>query len=106
MRKYYLLTFVLLLLFTGCQESETAPVDENYVTLEDALKFAAVQAPLTDPVNDIGEPRKVKAHLVVQPDSNLPSMYIINYDGGGFIILAADRRIDLYWHTRKIIRSI
>jgi hypothetical protein len=94
MRKYYLLTFVLLLLFTGCQESETAPVDENYVTLEDALKFAAVQAPLTDPVNDIGEPRKVKAHLVVQPDSNLPSMYIINYDGGGFIILAADQRID------------
>ncbi len=94
MRKIYLLTFVLLLLFEGCQESDTTPVDKNFVTLEDALKFATVQAPLTDHVNDIREQREVKAHLVVQPDSNLPSMYIINYDGGGFIILAADRRID------------
>ena len=95
MIKIYLFTLVsLLLVIWGCQESDTAVVNKNFLTLEDALNFAAVQAPLTDPVNDIGESRKVKAYLEVKPDSNLPSMYIVNYDGGGFIIIAGDKRID------------
>lgn len=94
MRKFYLLTFISLLLIWGCHDTETTPIDKNFLTLDDALKFAAVQAPLTDPVNDIGESRKVKAYLEVKPDNNLPSMYIVNYDGGGFIIIAADKRID------------
>lgn len=94
MIKIYLPVFISLLLIWGCEESNTPPVDKNFVTLEAALKFASVQAPLTDPVHDIGESRKVKSHLAVQPDNKLPSMYIVNYDGGGFIIIAADKRID------------
>lgn len=94
MRKIYLFIFVSLLFIWGCQESETSPVDKNFLTLEDALRFAAAQAPLSDHVNDLGNIRRIKDYLEVTPDSNLPSMYIVNYDGGGFIIIAADKRID------------
>ncbi|MDT0677295.1 Spi family protease inhibitor [Autumnicola musiva] len=36
--------------------------------------------------------KKIEEHLVVNPDGKNPTSYIMNYEGGGFIIVSADDR--------------
>jgi len=91
MRKIYYALFLLCFMFS-CEDGEinSNSGHPNFVTLEDAKKIATVQAPL----NTDGTAKSLGSTLEVKPDNRPTSFYIINYEGGGFIILAADKRID------------
>jgi len=91
MLKIYLALFLLCFMFS-CEDGDinSNSGHPNFVTLEDAKKIASVQAPL----NTDGTAKSLGSTLEVKPDSRPTSYYIINYEGGGFILLAADKRID------------
>lgn len=66
----------------------------NFVSLDEATKIAEMQAPseiTNEPVKTMNK-QKVKTVFSVKPDSDNPSMYIINYENNGFIIISADNR--------------
>ncbi len=66
----------------------------NFVPIEEALKIAEMQAPLnTAAINGLKSSRKVKSTFSVKPDAGNPSMYIVNYEDKGFVIISGDNRL-------------
>ncbi|MCF0057190.1 C10 family peptidase [Dyadobacter sp. CY356] len=100
LKHLFIITFLLIL--NGCKNSQDesqiqqdSNLQSNYVSLEQALKIASIQAPLNNQSgNKNGKinKREVQSSFKVNPDGNNPSMYIINYEGGGFTIISADKR--------------
>lgn len=97
------LLVLFLLVLSSCQQSLVESLiqsqndnQSNDVTLEEANKIAIVQAPsnLINSINTRSTAKKaVKSTFSVKPQGGAPSMYIINYEGGGFIIISGDYRI-------------
>ncbi|TDO83864.1 Spi protease inhibitor [Flavobacterium chryseum] len=95
----YVKYFCLSVLFYvySCQNSEELAVqnvDTNYVSIEEAILIAETQSPPLKNVNGkfFGK-RKVKKAFPIKTAEENPSMYIINYESDGFVIVAGDNRI-------------
>lgn len=100
---------VLTLAFSCKKESvskklpATSSIDSNFVTLDMAI-IAAQQAPNSHltasaikgkTVNALtGEATKDVLDYASYPNATKPSVYVINYKDGGFVVVAADRRVE------------
>ncbi|WP_158281251.1 Spi family protease inhibitor [Dyadobacter jejuensis] len=100
---YFTIFLISLLFFTGCKKDsfdEPANVnqiiDSNFVDVDLATKIANTQAPKDNRPNARSNNalKRVKSTFSVKPDGTNPSMYIVNYENGGFAIIAGDNRID------------
>jgi streptopain len=69
-------------------------VDENYISIQEAIKIAEAQSPPASNINgkNLGK-RKVKRTFPIKTGQENPSMYIINYENNGFVIISGDNRI-------------
>lgn len=80
----------------SCQNSEELTLknmDTNYVSIEEAILVAEAQSPpLTNANGKLFGKRKIKKTFPVKTGQQNPSMYIINYEGGGFVIVSGDNR--------------
>lgn len=96
------LCFVFLLLAClSCKQS----INDSYivpissidysVSIEDAIEVAQAQAPLK--LNSSNGGAKVASTIAdvfsVKPTTDNPSMYVVNYNGGGFSIISGDNRM-------------
>lgn len=98
--------FVLacLLFLAGCQQetiesdiSAKAIKDSNFVDISLATTVANAQAPRNNGRSNLrttASLKSVKSTFSIKPDGLTPSMYIINYEDGGFAIISADNRIN------------
>jgi hypothetical protein len=81
----------------------SAQTDSNFVSLDMAVA-AAKQAPNSHITSSIlkgetvdattGEQLKEVLDYTAYPNSTNPSLYIINYKGGGFVVIPADKRVE------------
>jgi hypothetical protein len=96
--KKYLSILTLLIVSFSCQDDQSVKSpqqnkDENFVDLDFASDVATVQAPLNNSSTGKGVKKKVESTFEVSPNGKA-TMYIINYEDGGFIIVAADKRVE------------
>ena len=80
-----------------------APNDSNFVSLSDAQK-AALQVPTSNLAGDAMKTKQVDGTMAassrqildytIYPNAASPSLYIINYAGGGFVVIPADKRVN------------
>lgn len=101
--KKLLSVFLFLSILYSCQKtnddntsnSKNGNSVSNFVSLDEATKIAEMQAPTgitNDRVKTLNK-QKVKTVFSIKPDSDNPSMYIVNYANSGFIIVSADNRL-------------
>ncbi|MBP4137277.1 C10 family peptidase [Flavobacterium geliluteum] len=93
--KYFWLGIIFC--FYSCQNSEELAVqnvDANYISIQEATQIAEAQSPPVSNVNGkiLGK-RKVKKTFSIKTGQENPSMYIINYENNGFVIISGDNRI-------------
>ncbi len=102
MKKELLLFLLILIAFSCEQRVDISPKPittdlSNLVNVDQAIRVAVKQSPPLFLKNaKVGQAgiQKVKEILAVKPDdSENPSMYIINYEGNGFVIISGDNRI-------------
>lgn len=104
MKKNNLLLILLILLFS-CSESnkDSFPSNANlisdslFVDIDEAENLAfmiGMPNARTKSVNGRDFAKTVKEKLVVPDKAGENAFYIINYQEGGFVILAADKRVD------------
>jgi hypothetical protein len=98
MNKYVKCFYLSIVFFVySCQNSEELAVqnvDENYISIQEAIKIAEAQSPPASNINgkNLGK-RKVKRTFPIKTGQENPSMYIINYENNGFVIISGDNRI-------------
>lgn len=97
MRKFYLL--LLLIFVIGCQKAnfdqDTKPQNEqNIVNKQQAEQLLAKVGELSITKSGIDAPYAVIASMTtVKDEAGNPVYHVVNYNTGGFVILAADDRI-------------
>ncbi|MBL0743396.1 C10 family peptidase [Chryseolinea lacunae] len=67
--------------------------DENMVSIDEAIAFASVQTPNVISGNGRTARQKIKRAETLKRGGTLPAAYVVNYEGGGFVILSADNRL-------------
>ncbi|MEO8240242.1 MAG: C10 family peptidase [Flavobacterium sp.] len=68
--------------------------DTNYVSIEEATLIAEAQSPPLANVNGkLFGKRKIKKAFPIKTGQQNPSMYIINYENNGFVIVSGDNRV-------------
>ncbi|MBS1541931.1 MAG: C10 family peptidase [Bacteroidetes bacterium] len=101
MKKIIIVT-IFFASFSCQKESIKALVDQNTVSLSE-LKTAALNINLSDVVKSLRSSKAIKSQekigriideILPVPDQNNPSYYIVNYQGGGWVIIAGDKRIN------------
>ncbi len=99
---------LIMILAVSCQDNNQDALrveeveDENFVNLESAQSIAlSIEFPIGKSAKDKGLRKKgikhvtkdLKRTLEVPDENGKTSFYIFNYEGGGFSILSADRRM-------------
>lgn len=78
------------------QQEAITPATPNLISLQEAVS-AAQHSPTSTFVQQLLK-HKAKQHntsdIVVVPNQAHPAFYIVNYQEGGYVILAADRRVE------------
>lgn len=83
----------------GGEQLPAAPLDPNVVSLDEA-EMAARHSSNSFIVQQLSKQRMVPvrqqtiANVIAVPEQTKPAYYICNYQGGGYIILAGDRRVE------------
>ena len=68
--------------------------DTNNVSIEEATLIAETQSPPLANVNGkLFGKRKIKKVFSIKTGQQNPSMYIINYENNGFVIVSGDNRV-------------
>ncbi|MBB2147128.1 hypothetical protein GM921_16610 [Pedobacter sp. LMG 31464] len=99
--KYLLAIFIISILFS-CTKDKPIIENENYIGIEKAssiaLTFINRQVSINRKIqstrdSEVGFSKKVVKNLVsIKAKDNTNAFYIINYEGGGFSIVSADKR--------------
>lgn len=80
--------------FVGPEEAEKIAANVGYSKM---FQSETTQVPSsTKSAQSILE-KEVQSSVAVNDERGVASYYIINYDGGGFVILSADKRTQLRW---------
>ena len=112
MKRFLLVLFALPLLFTACEnvlpsegadiamltESKlyTEPVlyEGKVVDTDNFVSTTALNAYLELQPNRLGNPKSVKSIEPSGPNADVTLMYVVNYEGGGWEIISADKRTE------------
>lgn len=101
---YFFRLLIVSIFFVGsCQKSPVESIIQmqdgkqpNAVAIEEAKAIANVQAPLNlvgSKNSRVATKKTIKSTLAVNPKGSDPLMFIVNYEGGGFIIISGDNRM-------------
>lgn len=101
MRLVYLVQLAIIFLLFSCindydiQKSElTSKVDSNFISLDRVRSIAEAYEFKNVNTRGIIGKKKVENIYSLKKRSDLPEMYIVNYEKGGFLIVSADKRLN------------
>ncbi|WP_294613899.1 C10 family peptidase [uncultured Bacteroides sp.] len=76
------------------RDDATSKVDSNFVSLENAKSIATTyEFTNLKTRSKIGK-KNIASIYSLKKKSDLPEMYVVNYEGGGFLVISADKRVN------------
>ncbi len=91
--------FIIIMLLSCNNDSDIQKevninkVDSNFISLETAKSIAAnYEFTNVKTRSKVGK-KNIENIYSLKKKSDMPEMYIVNYEGGGFVIISADRRV-------------
>lgn len=89
---------IIVFIFTGCHQEKISNDNEkgNNVSLKTAENVASFYIHKNEqmPKSRSGESKAIKTSFSIIDENSSPVMHVINYDGGGYIIVSGDNRIE------------
>lgn len=104
MKKKTLFSFMglfIIFLLSSCnndydvqRDDATSRVDSNFVSLKNAKSIATTyEFTNLKTRSKIGK-KNIASIYSLKKKSGLPEMYVVNYEGGGFLVISADKRVN------------
>ena len=76
------------------RDDATSRVDSNFVSLKNAKSIATTyEFTNLKTRSKIGK-KNIASIYSLKKKSGLPEMYVVNYEGGGFLVISADKRVN------------